>query len=92
MWHELALNLGGTVGELQRRMSHAEFTRWLTYRRAHGPLTDERRFDRPAALLAWLYSSVHAAKGRAPGSLAEFMPWSDEPSATIDDVARELGF
>lgn len=31
MWHRLALFLGGTVAELQARMSSAEFTRWIAY-------------------------------------------------------------
>ena len=87
----MAINLGGTVGELQRRMSYAEFTRWLVYRKKHGPLTDERRFDRPAALLAFLYAQVHAQQGKSPSSLADFMPWSEPPPASIHDIAKELG-
>lgn len=31
MWHRLALHLGGTVAELQERMSSAEFTQWIAY-------------------------------------------------------------
>lgn len=72
-------------------MSHAEFSRWLAYRRAHGPLTDERRFDRPAALHAYLFAQVNAKPGSAPDSIADFMPWSEPADATLDDIAKELG-
>ncbi len=80
---------GATVGELQRRMSHAEFVRWCIYRRQFGPMNYERRYDRPAALLAYKYSQVH---GGNPESIADFMPWSqDESVATLEEIAKELG-
>jgi hypothetical protein len=88
VWHELALALGRTVGELQASLSHAEWARWLVYRKTHGPMTDERRYDRPAALLAHLYASAHS---KNPPSMTDFMPWSEQPAATLHDLARELG-
>ena len=72
-------------------MSYAEFTRWLAYRRKHGPLTDERRFDRPAALQAFMFAQVHSRPGMGPGSIADFMPWSEPPPASFQDIAKELG-
>lgn len=69
-------------------MSYAEWCRWLLYRQKHGPMTDARRFDRPAALLATLYSQVHSKQA---GSMIDFMPWTEEPATSIDDIAAAFG-
>lgn len=75
------------MGELQHRMSYAEWVRWLLYRKVHGPMSDDRRYDRPAAQVAQV---VMATRGKA-SRIADFMPFTDEPETTIDDIARELG-
>lgn len=50
-WHVLALALGGTVAELQARMSQSEFLAWREFYRLY-PFDDLHRFHRPAALIS----------------------------------------
>lgn len=74
MQHELALALGGTIGELRQRMSSSEFTAWQGYAR-HWPI-GPRRLD---LLFANLYALVARAVGgnKAPKRLEAYDPFPD---------------
>lgn len=77
--------LGGTIRELQARMSFGEYAQWLAYRKKYGPMNDVRRYDRPAALLAQI--GTQACGGR--GKMKDFMPFGiEEQEATLDDIIR----
>lgn len=81
--------LGGTVGELQQRMSLAEYYQWVRYRNKNGQMNDVRRFDRPAALLAHLITCV-ASKN--PKKINDFLPFGvEEKEPTIEDFIKVFG-
>jgi hypothetical protein len=76
-----------TVGEMRARMSGAEMHRWKLYRAKHGPLDLERRYDRPAALNAFMVSTVNGGKGQ----MRDFMPWPVMPALSeAERFAMEL--
>jgi hypothetical protein len=81
--------LGGTVRELQRRMTTAEFSLWLRYRKKHGPMNDVRRHDRPAALLAYVASRLGGNKCE----IKDFMPFGveEDREASLSDIMNALG-
>lgn len=91
LWCELALALGGTIGELQERMTVAEVGVWVAYRQKHGPMTDARRYDRPAAVLGSILSHAYGGKAKP----IDFMPWGKENSSdkepTLDDIITAMG-
>lgn len=83
----MAMVLGGTVGELRKRMSHVEFKSWLAYRAKWGPLDPVRRYDRPAALVAHLIAATNGGKGK----MQDMMPWPIvAPLSEAERFAREL--
>lgn len=83
----MATLLGGTVGELKRRMSNVEFRGWLAYRAKWGPLDVVRRYDRPAALGAHVATVAAGGKGK----MQDMMPWPIlEPLSEAEQFAREL--
>ncbi len=80
--------LGGTITELQSRMSVGEVRTWMAYRQKHGPMNDVRRHDRPAALLGSILSHAHGGKKK----MEELMPFGKEAtSAGLHDLISELG-
>jgi hypothetical protein len=82
LWFELATLLGGTVDELQRRMTPREFQKWGQYRAIWGPLDMVRRYDRPAALIAAALTHAENLKG--------FLPWPERHYNEAELFAREL--
>lgn len=74
MWHRLALCLGGTVAELQARMSSAEFTRWIAYstKEPFGYHMDNFRMGQVAATVF----NVSRRKNVSPASPSIFYPES----------------
>jgi hypothetical protein len=89
LWHDLALHLGGTVEELQLRMSQGEFARWTAYVRINGPLGPARMFDRGPAMAAW--TAARVAGGKA--EFGDFIPrWDSNDLSDIDEqIARFFG-
>ena len=81
IWCELALSLGGTIGELQSKMSPLEFETWCLYRSKYGPLNPVRMYDAGSALVAALISNAHGGKAKA----IDFMPWGKEPQEPVED-------
>lgn len=74
---------------MRARMSGAEMHRWRLYREKHGPLDLERRFDRPAALLAYWFVKMNAKDYN--GNLKDFMPWPVLPQLSeAERFAMEL--
>lgn len=73
MWFRLALELGSTVAELQRKMSSAEFGEWLAYYSIEpfGQIRDELRTAR-------VCTSLYAVNGESH-RLNEFMFDPDRP-------------
>jgi hypothetical protein len=90
VWFELAALLGGTVGELKKRMSHVEFQSWLAYRVKYGPLDVVRRYDRPAALMADMFARMNGKDYK--GDLSNFLPWPVKSRALseAEQFARDL--
>jgi len=82
--------LGGTVRELQHRMTMPEFSTWIRYRKKHGPMNDIRRYDRPAALLAFMASRLGGGK---VNSITDFMPFGmeEEQEADLSQIITALG-
>ncbi len=80
-WHRLALAIGGcTVEELQGRMSHAEYIRWLAFAQ-HEPI-GSARIDVLNAMQMMLQASINRKKGSRPPKLDQFIPdwWNDKRS------------
>lgn len=70
-------------------MTSAEFTEWVAYAEVAGPFDLQRRYDRPAALIAWMLQRVNGGKGE----FADFLPRFDTPQDPADgwnDVDRQL--
>lgn len=81
--------LGGTIRELQERMTMAEYSTWLSYRKKHGPMNDVRRYDRPAALISYVASRLMGGKNQ----MKDFMPFGkdDDKEATLEDIIQAFG-
>lgn len=71
LWCELCLSLGGTIGELQSKMTGREFDVWCQYRSKYGPLNPVRMYDQGSALVASQINNSHGGKARA----FDFMPY-----------------
>lgn len=84
-WCELALSLGGTIGELQERMSYDEFILWTEYRSKYGPLNPVRKYDNGFALIASLISNAHGGKAKP----ADFLPYGKKKIEEDIDVDGE---
>lgn len=52
-------------------MSAGEFAEWEAYTEVTGPIGYERRYDRPAALTAYVMQAVHGGKHK----VADFLPY-----------------
>jgi hypothetical protein len=67
-------------------MSAAEFSRWIAYRNAYGPMDDRRVYDRPSAMLAMV---VNRAIG-GDAKLSDFLPYGkpekDSDGATVANI------
>lgn len=62
---------------------------WQQYRKRHGPLSFERRYDRPAALLAVILSRLHGGKLE----FKDMMPWppeNNEEPASVDEIFAKI--
>jgi hypothetical protein len=81
--HELALALGGTVGEIRGRMTYAELLSWMEYRERYGPLNPMLRND---AAIARMASAMTGAKMEA------FMPWPRQRAAepSFDELVNKI--
>lgn len=70
-------------------MSCSEFTDWVAYAEISGPINYRRRYDQPAALLAWITQRVQGGKGEMSDFLPNFdIP--DEPENGFSAVDRQL--
>lgn len=70
-------------------MTSAEFTDWVAYSEISGPINYRRRYDQPAALLAWITQGVQGGKA----AMADFLPnfdIPDEPTDGFSSVDRQL--
>lgn len=86
----MALALGKTVTELQAHMPLSEVALWQRYRKQHGPLTYERMFDRPAALLAFIFSRAHGGKA----TMKDLLPYSRDgvdEAPPLEDIIKQIG-
>lgn len=88
MWHVLALALGSTIRDLQKRMSRAEFKRWGAFYRRY-PFDDLHRYHRPAALV-----SAALGGGEVQSRLDWLFPDQGTEGMTDADVTtmRTLGY
>lgn len=83
------MSLGGsTIRELQSRMGVSEVALWVKYFKKHGPHSAVRKYDRPAALLAYVASRISGGKS----VMTDFMPFGreDEKEATFEDIVNIL--
>lgn len=85
----MAMALGGTITDLQSRMTLNEIKVWMAYRSKYGPMNDVRRHDRPAAILASILSHAHGGNAKNK----DFMPWGREEKkeVTLDDLVNAFG-
>ncbi len=70
-------------------MSASEFASWLAYVEDNGPLDLQRRYDEPAALIAW---AVQAAQG-GKSKLDDFLRYkhkSHNQHSSIDNAIAKL--
>ncbi len=65
--------------EWKRKMTHGEYESWCRYRLRHGPMTMDRRYDRPAALLATMWSSK--------AKMTDFLPWPQKSARELEAEA-----
>lgn len=83
--------LGGTIAELQAKMSLREIHVWLAWRNKYGPMNDVRRHDRGPAILASILSHAHGGKAKP----SEFMPFGmvqeDEKELSVEDLITAFG-
>lgn len=83
----LALHMGCTLGELCERMSGEEFGMFLALHR-RDPWGDERA-DYHAAIVAASVAN-HAGKTRTqPASIADFLPFREEPKPVETESPAE---
>ncbi|WP_017599196.1 phage tail assembly protein T [Nocardiopsis lucentensis] len=86
------------VGEMLRRMSSAELTRWMAYEQITGPLGGQRD-DQLVALLASVIANANRGKGGRKAKPTDFLPdWDhdrgtswEEQLAAVRDANRALG-
>lgn len=70
-------------------MSASEFAMWVAYVEENGPLDYQRRFDEPAALIAW---AVQASQG-GKAKFEQFLRYRPQSNLSpLDcDIAKLLG-
>lgn len=68
-------------------MSASEFASWLAYAEDNGPLDLQRRYDEPAALIAWAARSAAGMKGK-PEDFLRFQKKNGHSS--IDNAIAKL--
>ena len=66
--------MGGTIGELQNKITHREYILWTKYRKKYGPLNPIRMYDRSGAIVA--HQINQANKGKA--KVLDFIPWGKD--------------
>lgn len=78
----MALNLGGTIGDLQQHMGYREYLLWCKYREKYGPLNPVRMYDRGAAIIAAMVNNAHGGKAKPD----DFIPYgkAQEEESEID--------
>lgn len=83
------MTLGGTITELQGKMSQNEVSVWQKYRAKHGPMSDRRRYDQPAALLGTIINAVNGRKIE----MSDLLPYHHQEQAelSLDDVMKAFG-
>lgn len=69
-------------------MSLTEVRIWAAYRKKYGPMSDVRRFDRPAALVGSILSHANGGKLK----MGDLMPWGkDEKEPSLEDIIGAIG-
>lgn len=91
MWFRLALQLGVPVGELQERMSSAEFTAWLAFYELE-PWGYDMDNWRAGMICASTANTAGPKKGGKAWSVADFVPRKAAPSGgqSTDEMRRVL--
>lgn len=70
-------------------MSASEFRDWVAYVEDNGPLDYQRRFDEPAALIAWAVQAAQGGKARIDDFLRYRAP--SNLSRLDRDIGKLLG-
>ena len=88
MWFDLALALGMTVTDLQRRMPMSEFGAWFAYVELFGPVDYRRRYDEPAAMISMTTNRTQGGKAK----LDDFLRPLPSPvnNANLSDVDKQV--
>ena len=70
-------------------MSATEFANWVAYVEENGPLDYQRRFDEPAALIAWAMNRTNGGKAE----FADFLRYQPKNnlSALDNEIAKAFG-
>jgi len=69
-------------------MSATEFAHWLAYVEDNGPLDYQRRFDEPAALIAWSIQAVNGGKSK----IEDFLRYRTKSATSSIDSAIAKAF
>lgn len=78
----MALNLGGTISDLQSKMGYREYLLWCLYRKKYGPLNPVRMFDQAGAMVAFQVNRAHGGKANP----IDFMPFApNEPEVELSE-------
>lgn len=79
--------MGGTIGDLQSRMSYREYLIWAKYRRKYGPMNPIRMFDQSSAIVASQINNAHGGKAKPQ----DFIFYGKEESAEVDvDISEYI--
>lgn len=70
---------GRTVAEAKQRISYPEFLDWVSFRQAHGPISQQLRQERLVAAQMLQFSKAHGGKG----TFDDFMLWTTPPVTEI---------
>jgi hypothetical protein len=86
------MTLGYMVSELQERMTLTEVDLWAAYRRKHGPLSPERKFDLGSAMTAATIVRVNGGKLNT----TDFLPYrrvaeEQEEELTLEKLSEAFG-
>lgn len=78
--------MGRPVKELQRTMTRHEFVSWCAYVELYGPIDMSRRYDQPAARIAFQINRANGGKA----DMDAFLPYQPKPSADLSDVDLQV--
>lgn len=86
------MSLGGTIGELQSKMTYREYILWIRYFRKYGSVNPIRKYDRMGGIIALQINKALGGKAK----MEDFIPFGkdieENNEATIQEfIGKALG-